>query len=190
MAALSTENLCKSYCGRQVVRNVSLSLEPGRGGGSARSEWCRKDYIFSDDSRADQPRFRERLVWGSRHYGDTDVPTGTAGNQLPAPRSVGLPQADCRAEPIGDSPDSENPKTRASREAGLSDFQTRPGDSSPQPRLSALWRRTAACRDRASVGHLAEFPAPRTSPFPESTPNKCSNCSGSSSISRQPESAF
>ncbi len=29
MAALSTENLCKSYCGRQVVRNVSLSLEPG-----------------------------------------------------------------------------------------------------------------------------------------------------------------
>ncbi len=29
MAALSTENLCKSYRGRQVVRNVSLSLEPG-----------------------------------------------------------------------------------------------------------------------------------------------------------------
>jgi lipopolysaccharide export system ATP-binding protein len=29
MAALRTENLCKSYRGRQVVRQVSLSLEPG-----------------------------------------------------------------------------------------------------------------------------------------------------------------
>ncbi len=29
MAALRTENLCKSYRGRQVVRRVSLSLEPG-----------------------------------------------------------------------------------------------------------------------------------------------------------------
>ena len=29
MAALRTENLCKSYRGRQVVRKVSLSLEPG-----------------------------------------------------------------------------------------------------------------------------------------------------------------
>ncbi len=29
MAALRTENLCKSYRGRQVVRQVSLSLDPG-----------------------------------------------------------------------------------------------------------------------------------------------------------------
>ncbi len=29
MAALRTENLCKSYRGRQVVRRVSLSLDPG-----------------------------------------------------------------------------------------------------------------------------------------------------------------
>ena len=64
MSILETKEISKSYRGRRVVDDVSLSRGTGRGGGIAGPQRRRQDHIVLHHCRPDHPGFRPRSVDG------------------------------------------------------------------------------------------------------------------------------
>ena len=106
MAVLKVQHLAKSYKSRQVVRDVSLSIERA----DRRPAWPerrRQDYLLLHDRRTGECRSGSRADRPERRDPPSDAWPGPCRHRLPAAGSLDLPQAVGRRQHHGDSRDPQ-----------------------------------------------------------------------------------
>ncbi len=91
--ALQAENLQKSYRGRCVVNNVSITVRPGEVVGLLGPNGAGKTTTFYMIVGLETPD-AGRILLGVRNHASADVSPGAPWSELPSPGTVNLPQAD------------------------------------------------------------------------------------------------
>ena len=177
MQRLSTDEIGKSYKGRQVVRGVSSRCLPGRSSRPARPQRRGKDHQLLHDRRPGAARRRAHPRRRRRHHPGADVHARPPiRHQLSAPGGFRLPQADRRGEHAGGARSPVDLRRRLAAPAPK---------SSSTSSTSAIFARPAATSSPAANAGASRSPAASassppsscsTSPFRESTPSPSPIC--------------